>query len=185
MNHKRLFRIYREERLMVRKRGCRKRALGTRTPMPGAVLPNDRWSLDFVSDQSRQRTALPHSRHLRRLHPGVPGSGSRCLAVRPQGSPRARSSDRRARQAQDDRQRQRHRADQQCDPGLDGRRQSRLALHRSGQAGAERLHRKLQWPPARRVPERDFVHVAHASPPGPEEWRRDYNTVRPHSASAG
>ena len=51
VNHKRLFRIYREERLMVRKRGGRKRALGTRTPMPGASLPNDRWSLDFVSDQ--------------------------------------------------------------------------------------------------------------------------------------
>jgi putative transposase len=50
INHKRLFRIYRVERLMVRKRGGRKRALGTRTPMPGAVLPNDRWSLDFVSD---------------------------------------------------------------------------------------------------------------------------------------
>lgn len=29
----------------------RKRALGTRTPMPGATLPNDRWSLDFASDQ--------------------------------------------------------------------------------------------------------------------------------------
>ena len=42
VNHKRLFRIYREERLMVRKRGGRKRALGTRTPMPGAALPNDR-----------------------------------------------------------------------------------------------------------------------------------------------
>jgi putative transposase len=51
VNHKRLFRIYREERLMVRKRGGRKRALGTRAPMPGATLPNDRWSLDFVSDQ--------------------------------------------------------------------------------------------------------------------------------------
>lgn len=51
VNHKRLFRIYREERLMVRKRGGRKRALGTRTPMPGAARPNDRWSLDFVADQ--------------------------------------------------------------------------------------------------------------------------------------
>lgn len=51
VNHKRLFRLYREERLVVRKRGGRKRALGTRTPIPGAVLPNDRWSLDFVSDQ--------------------------------------------------------------------------------------------------------------------------------------
>lgn len=51
VNHKRLFRVYREERLMVRKRGGRKRALGSRTPMPGAISPNDRWSLDFVSDQ--------------------------------------------------------------------------------------------------------------------------------------
>lgn len=51
VNHKRLFRIYREERLMVRKRGGRKRAVGTHTPMPGAARPNDRWSLDFVSDQ--------------------------------------------------------------------------------------------------------------------------------------
>jgi putative transposase len=40
VNHKRLFRLYREERLMVRKRGGRKRALGTRTPMPVPGLPN-------------------------------------------------------------------------------------------------------------------------------------------------
>ena len=51
VNHKRLLRIYREERLMVRKRGGRKRAIGSRTPMPAAVLPNERWSLDFVADQ--------------------------------------------------------------------------------------------------------------------------------------
>ena len=51
MNHKRLFRIYREERLIVRKRGGRKSALGTRAPIPDAVRPNDRWSFDFVSDQ--------------------------------------------------------------------------------------------------------------------------------------
>jgi len=30
VNHKRLFRIYREEKLMVRRRGGRKRAMGTR-----------------------------------------------------------------------------------------------------------------------------------------------------------
>jgi putative transposase len=51
VNHKRLFRIYREERLMVRKRGGRKRALGTRTPMPMPAQPHDLWVLDFVSDQ--------------------------------------------------------------------------------------------------------------------------------------
>ena len=51
VNHKRLFRLYREEKLSVRKRGGRKRALGTRAPMLVPQLPNQRWSLDFVSDQ--------------------------------------------------------------------------------------------------------------------------------------
>ncbi len=51
VNHKRLFRIYREEKLTVRRRGGRKRAMGTRAPMLIPTLPNDRWSLDFVSDQ--------------------------------------------------------------------------------------------------------------------------------------
>ena len=51
VNHKRLFRVYREERLAVRKRGGRKRAIGTRAPMLVPMTANDRWSLDFVSDQ--------------------------------------------------------------------------------------------------------------------------------------
>ena len=51
VNHKRLFRIYREEKLMVRKRGGRKRAVGTRAPMLVPTRPDERWSLDFVSDQ--------------------------------------------------------------------------------------------------------------------------------------
>ena len=50
LNHKRLFRIYREERLGVRRRGGRKRALGTRSPMALPQAANQRWSLDFVSD---------------------------------------------------------------------------------------------------------------------------------------
>jgi len=51
VNHKRLYRVYREERLMVRKRGGRKRAIGSRTPMPVPALPNELWVLDFVADQ--------------------------------------------------------------------------------------------------------------------------------------
>lgn len=50
VNHKKLFRLYREEKLVVRKRGGRKRALGTRAPMTIPQGPNHRWSLDFVSD---------------------------------------------------------------------------------------------------------------------------------------
>ena len=50
MNHKKFRRLYREERLQVRRRGGRKRALGTRAPMTIPQGPNQRWSLDFVSD---------------------------------------------------------------------------------------------------------------------------------------
>jgi len=50
MNHKKLRRLYREERLQVRRRGGRKRALGTRAPMAIPQAPNQRWSLDFLSD---------------------------------------------------------------------------------------------------------------------------------------
>jgi putative transposase len=50
MNHKKLYRLYREEGLSVRRRRGRKRAGGSRSPMPQALRPNQRWSMDFVSD---------------------------------------------------------------------------------------------------------------------------------------
>lgn len=50
VNHKKLRRIYAEEKLQVRRRGGRKRALGTRRPMEVPNGPGQRWSLDFVSD---------------------------------------------------------------------------------------------------------------------------------------
>lgn len=64
VNWKKLYRIYREEGLTVRKRGGRKRAVGTRAPITARQAickaicregtipqgPNQRWSLDFVSD---------------------------------------------------------------------------------------------------------------------------------------
>ena len=50
MNRKKLLRLYREEGLAVRRRKGRKRALGTRAPMEIPHGPNQRWSLDFVSD---------------------------------------------------------------------------------------------------------------------------------------
>jgi putative transposase len=50
MNHKRLYRLYREEGLAVRRRRGRKRATGSRAPMTIPQGPNQRWSLDFVAD---------------------------------------------------------------------------------------------------------------------------------------
>src|SRR5205814_3007251 len=66
MNHKKLRRLYREERLQVRRRGGRKRAVGTRMPMTIPQAPNHRWSLDFLSDalahvrRSRTRAIVDH-----------------------------------------------------------------------------------------------------------------------------
>ena len=50
LSPKKLYRLYKEERLTVRKRGGRKRALGTRAPMAIPQDRNLRWSLDFVMD---------------------------------------------------------------------------------------------------------------------------------------
>ena len=50
INHKKLRRLYAEEKLQVKRRGGRKRALGTRRPMAVPDQANQRWSLDFVTD---------------------------------------------------------------------------------------------------------------------------------------
>ncbi|MGJ0532763.1 IS3 family transposase [Methylocystis sp.] len=47
----RIYRIYREEGLTVRKRRARRRAVGTRAPILVEATANARWSLDFVHDQ--------------------------------------------------------------------------------------------------------------------------------------
>lgn len=47
----RIYRLYREEGLTVRKRRSRRRAIGTRAPILIEARPNARWSLDFVHDQ--------------------------------------------------------------------------------------------------------------------------------------
>ena len=47
-NEKKLHRIYREERLSVCRRRGSKWTRGSRTPVP--LCPNQRWSLDFLSD---------------------------------------------------------------------------------------------------------------------------------------
>ena len=47
----RIYRLYREEGLSVRKRRARRRAVGTRAPILVEAKANARWSLDFVHDQ--------------------------------------------------------------------------------------------------------------------------------------
>ena len=61
MNLKKVYRLYREERLTVRKRGGRKRALGTRAPMAIPQEPNQRWSLDNALRLRGLRPAVPYA----------------------------------------------------------------------------------------------------------------------------
>jgi putative transposase len=51
VNKKQIQRLDREERLTVRPRGGRKRVVGTRRPIEVPLTPNQRWSLDSVSDR--------------------------------------------------------------------------------------------------------------------------------------
>jgi putative transposase len=139
MNHKRFRRYYCEEKLQVRQRGGRKRALGVRAPLALPNGPNERWSLDFVSDcfnDGRRFRILAivddFTRESLALIPDTSLSGVRV----------ARELDAlicATRPTQDLRFRQRHRADQQGDPEVDADAGCRLALHRPGQASAKRV----------------------------------------------
>lgn len=51
VNHKKVYRLYREAGLIVRKRKGRKKARGTRMKRHAVSHSNERWSLDFVFDQ--------------------------------------------------------------------------------------------------------------------------------------
>lgn len=51
MNHKRIERIYREEKLQLpRKRKGKRRGTSTREPLANPTRPNECWAMDFVSD---------------------------------------------------------------------------------------------------------------------------------------
>ena len=162
LNPKKLYRLYKEERLTVRKRGGRKRALGTRAPM---VVPQDRnlrWSLDFVADTlvSGRRfriltlvddftreclglvvdTSLTGLRVARELDRIAELRGYPCMIVSDNGT-ELTSNAILAWQQQTWR---------------------RMALHRTGQTDAEWLCRELQRSPARRVPQRAPVRQSQA-----------------------
>jgi putative transposase len=152
----RIYRLYREEGLGVRKRKGRKRAIGVRAPILVEARPNARWSLDFVHDQ------MANGRRFRILNI-TDDVTHECLGSIPDTSI---SGQRVAReltaiiapgQARNDCFRQWHRADFPCHLRLGQGSPHRLALHHSGQAHAERLCRELQWQDARRAPERDPI----------------------------
>jgi putative transposase len=76
VNLKKIYRVYREEGLAVRRRRGRRRAIGARAPIVRPQDLNQRWSLDFVSDQ------LANGRRFRLLNV-IDDFNSECLAAVP------------------------------------------------------------------------------------------------------
>jgi putative transposase len=182
LNHKKLRRLYAEERLQVRRRGGRKRALGTRAPIALPQGPNQRWSMDFVSDAMTDGrrfrilavvddftreclclvadTSLPGGRVVREL--------DRLIAVR--GRPTVCLSD-------------------------NGTELTSMAILRWCQETGIDWHYIAPGKPQQNafvesfngrlrdelLNETLFGSLAHARA-ALEDWRDDYNTVRPHSA---
>ena len=182
LNHKKLRRLYREERLQVRRRGGRKRALGTRAPMTIPQGPNQRWSLDFVSDtltDSRRFRILAvvddYSRECLCLVADTSLSGMRVAReldalIAERGRPAMCVSD-------------------------NGTELTSMAILRWSQETQIEWHYIAPGKPTQNafiesfngrlrdelLNETLFTSLAHARV-ALEEWRRDYNTERPHSA---
>jgi len=141
-------RAAKEERLTMRKRGGRKRALGAQAPM---VIPqgrNLRWPLDFVAD------TLVSGRRFRILtlvDDFTQESLNLVVDTSLTGLRVARELDRVAelRNYPCMIERQQHRAELKRHPDLATEARCPMALHRARQTNAERLRRELQWPPAR------------------------------------
>ena len=182
VNHKKLRRLYIEERLQVRRRGGRKRALGTRAPMVLPQGPNQRWSLDFVSDtltDGRRFRILAvvddYTRECLCLVADTSLSGLRVVReldalIARRGRPLSCVSD-------------------------NGTELTSMAILRWSQASGVDWHYIAPGKPTQNafiesfngrlrdelLNETLFTSLAQARV-ALEEWRRDYNTERPHSA---
>jgi len=73
-NHKRVYRVYRQEGLAVRRKRRKKLAAGARVVLPLPVRPNERWSMDFMGD------TLASGRTFRTLNI-VDDASRECLAI--------------------------------------------------------------------------------------------------------
>ena len=181
LNHKKLRRLYAEERLQVRRRGGRKRALGIRAPLSLPQGPNQRWSLDFVHDQ------LSDGRRLRILAI-VDDYTRECLALVADTSLSGR------------------RVGRELDAVIAGRDKPRMIVSDNGTELTSMAI--LRWSQERRV---DWHYIAPGKPQqnafiesfngrlrdellnetllgslaharaALARWQLDYNTVRPHS----
>lgn len=185
VNHKRTERIYREEGLSLRRKRRRKGAAGIRVIMPAPQMPNERWSMDFVADSivtGRRFRALTivddYSRECPVIEVDTSLGGARVVSVlerlaETRGLPEVITMDN---------------GPEFAGKMLDEwayRRGVKLNFIRPGKpienAFAESFNGRLRdeclntnW----------FMNLKHARDVI-EDWRKDYNEVRPHSSLKG
>lgn len=183
-NHKRVRRLYRLEGLAVRRRR-RKRVAVARVAVPGATQPNEHWAMDFVRDtlsDGRAFRALTlvdvYTRECPVIEVGVSLGGDRVVAVLEQlrltrGLPRRITVDNgpEFRSKVLDAWAHQHRVPLQFSrPGKPVDNTYIEAFNGRLRDECLNQHWFLSLPDAQRTI---------------EQWRVDYNTVRPHRALAG
>ncbi len=185
VNHKRVERLYREEGLSLRKHKRRKTAAVDRVALPAPVKPNERWSMDFVTDSTvtgRRFRILAivddYSRECPAVEVDTSLGGTRVVAVldrlaETQGLPEAITMDN---------------GPEFAGKALDEwayRRGIKLNFIRPGKpienAFVESFNGKLR---DECLNENWFLSVKEAKEII-ESWRKDYNETRPHTSLNG
>jgi len=178
----RIYRIYREEGLTVRKRRARRRAVGTRCPILVEAKANARWSLDFVHDQFAQ------GRRFRILNV-VDDVTRECLAAIPDTSISGRRVARELTAIIERRGKpgvivSDHGTEFTSNAMLAWAEEHRIEWHyiapgRPMQNGyIESFNGRMRDELLNETLFTDLAHVRHTI----QAWVADYNTVRPHSA---
>lgn len=155
VNHKKVERLYREQGLAVRRRN-RKR-LTARADAPGASQSQPAVVAGLRQRHNRTRTPPPPVNGDRRVHARMPSDRDRHFVDRPPRDGRSRTSSPRPSTASNDSGRQRTGIHLAVVPVLVRRQGHPARFHRTGQADAERFHRKLQRTLARRMPQCQLV----------------------------
>jgi putative transposase len=186
VNHKRTERICKEEGLALRRKRRRKGAAGARIVIPAPERPNQKWSMDFVTDSivtGRRFRALAiivddYSRECPAIEVDTSLGGRRLVSVLDRladmrGLPEVITADN---------------GPEFAGKALDEwayRKGIKLSFIRPGKpienAFAESFNGRLR---DECLNTNCFLSVKHARDVI-ESWRKDYNTVRPHSSLGG
>lgn len=185
LNHKRTERLYREEGLVLRKKRRRKGAAGARVVLPSPQKTNERWSMDFVTDsivtgrRFRSLTIVDdYSRECPAIEVDTSLGGKRVVRVleklaESRGLPDAITTDN--------------------GPEFAGRALDEWAYRRGVKLNFIRPGKPIEnaFVESFNGRFRDeclntnwFMNLKHAREII-EDWRRDYNEVRPHSSLKG